>query len=44
MPPRMVAQRQLDDRGAAMRVTQLVRFDDGTTLANTSIYRRQLPN
>ena len=41
---RMVAQRQLDDSGAAMRVTQLVRFDDGTTLANTSVYRRQLPS
>jgi hypothetical protein len=41
---RMVAQRQLDDSGGAMRVTQLVRFDDGTTLANTSIYRKHLPN
>ena len=41
---RMVAQRQLDDRGVAMRVTQLIRFDDGTTLANTSVYRRRLTN
>lgn len=41
---RMVAQRQLDESGAAMRVTQLIRFDDGTTLANTSIYRKQLSN
>jgi len=41
---RMVAQRQLDDSGLAMRVTQLVRFDDGTTLANVSIYRRRVPS
>lgn len=38
----MVAQRQLDDTGMAMRVTQVVRFLDGTRLANVSVYRRQL--
>lgn len=37
----MVAQRQLDESGRAMRVTQLVRFPDGTHLANVAIYRRQ---
>lgn len=39
----MVAQRQLDDTGVAMRVTQLVRFPDGTHAANVSIYRKQTP-
>lgn len=38
----MVAQRQLDDTGTAMRVTQIVRFSDGTHLSNVSIYRKQL--
>ncbi|MEZ4403940.1 MAG: hypothetical protein R3B06_28205 [Kofleriaceae bacterium] len=41
---RMVAQRQLDARGAAMRVTQLVRFDDGTHVANVAVYRRHAPS
>lgn len=36
----MVAQRQLDDRGEAMRVTQLVRLPDGSRPANVAIYRR----
>ncbi len=36
----MVAQRQLDDSGQAMRVTQLVRLPDGTTPLNVSIYRK----
>ncbi len=40
----MVAQRQLDDTGTAMRVTQLVRFPDGTHAANVSIYRKQVRN
>lgn len=38
----MVAQRQLDDSGQAMRVTQLVRLDEGSTFANVAIYRRYL--
>lgn len=37
----MVAQHQLDDTGQAMRVTQLLRFADGSRLANVSVYRRQ---
>lgn len=37
---RMVAQRQLDDTRMAMRVTQLVRFPDGSSLANLAVYRR----
>ena len=41
---RMVAQRQLDEGGNAMRVVQLVRLPDGTTLANTSVYRREVLN
>ena len=36
----MVAQRQLDGTGQAMRVTQLVRLPDGTRPANVAIYRR----
>ena len=36
----MVAQRQLDDTGQAMRVVQLVRFPDGSHCANTSVYVR----
>ena len=36
----MVVQRQLDDTGQAMRVTQLVRLPDGSTPINVSIYRR----
>ena len=38
----MVAQRQLDDTGMAMRITQVVRLPDGTNLSNVSIYRRQV--
>ena len=41
---RMVAQRQLSESGAAMRLVQLVRFPDGGTLVNTSIYRKVEPN
>ena len=41
---RMVAQRQLDARGDAMRVTQLVRFADGTHAANVAVYRRHAPS
>lgn len=40
----MVAQRQLDETKMAMRVTQLVRFADGTSLANVSIYRKHVIN
>lgn len=36
----MVAQRQLDATGSAMRVTQIVRFLDGTSLANVGVYRK----
>ena len=38
---RMVAQRQLDEHGLAMRVTQLVRLPDGQSLANVAIYRKK---
>jgi len=41
---RMVAQRQLDDTGQAMRITQLVRLPDGSRPANVSIYRRMPEN
>lgn len=41
---RMVAQRQLDAAGQAMRVTQVVRFADGTRAANVAVYRRYLPS
>ncbi len=41
---RMVAQRQLDNSGNAMRVTQVVRFPDGTFLANVGVYSRQTIN
>jgi hypothetical protein len=40
----MVAQRQLDDTGGAMRVTQVVRFPGGTSLANISVYRKRVVN
>ena len=36
----MVAQRQLDPTGKAMRITQLVRLPDGTSPANVAVYRR----
>jgi hypothetical protein len=41
---RMVAQRQLNAGGNAMRVIQLVRFLDGSSLANVSVYLRQVRN
>lgn len=41
---RMVAQRQLDASGNAMRVIQAVRFPDGTQLANVAVYVRQVRN
>ncbi|HLU64694.1 MAG TPA: hypothetical protein VKZ63_00370 [Kofleriaceae bacterium] len=41
---RMVAQRQLDDSGNAMRVVQLVRLPDGTSPANVAVYLRQVRN
>ena len=37
----MIAQRQLDDTGQAMRVIQVVRLPDGTAPANVAIYVRQ---
>ncbi len=36
----MVSQRQLDDTGSAMRVTQIVRFLDGTHASNVGVYRK----
>ena len=36
----MIAQRQLDETGNAMRVTQVVFLPDGSTPANVSIYVR----
>lgn len=36
----MVAQRQLDASGRAMRVIQVVRFPDGTDAANVSLYHK----
>lgn len=36
----MVAQRQLDDTGNAMRVTQVVRLPNGESPGNVAIYRR----
>ena len=41
---RMIAQRQLDETGQAMRVTQVVYHDDGTQSANTGVYQRQFLN
>lgn len=40
----MVAQRQLDDTGNAMRVVQQVRLPDGTTPTNVAIYQRLVLN
>ncbi|MBT8494396.1 MAG: hypothetical protein KJO07_15175 [Deltaproteobacteria bacterium] len=40
----MTAQRQLDDTGRAMRITQIVRFLDGTRLANVAIYIKRESN
>ena len=36
----MIAQRQLDETGTAMRITQLVRFSDGSQAANVGVYRK----
>ena len=36
----MVAQRQLDETGQAMRVTQVVRLPSGESPANVAVYRR----
>ena len=36
----MVAQRQLDATGSAMRVTQVVRFTDGSSAANIAVYHK----
>lgn len=41
---RMIAQRQLDQTGTAMRVTQVVFLPDGSHSANVSIYRKQVVN
>ena len=41
---RMVAQRQLDATGGAMRVTQVVFLPDGSHLANVAIYRKVVSN
>jgi len=41
---RMIAQRQLDESGNAMRVVQVVRFEDGTHAANTSVYKKRVFN
>jgi hypothetical protein len=41
---RMLAQRQLDETGAAMRVTQVVFFPEGFHLANVAIYRKRVLN
>lgn len=40
----MTAQRQLDDKFAAMRVTQVAYMPDGSRPANVSIYRRNQNN
>lgn len=37
---RMIAQRQLDATGYAMRVTQVVRFSDGSSAANIAVYHK----
>ena len=37
----MVAQRQLDETGQAMRVTQMVRLPDGTRPSNVSVYLKE---
>ena len=36
----MVAQRQLDETGRAMRVTQIVRFPGGSNESNVGVYRK----
>ncbi len=39
----MIAQRQLDASGQAMRITQVVRLPGGHSPANVSVYRRVSP-
>jgi hypothetical protein len=39
----MIAQRQLDESGRTMRVTQVVMFPDGERLANVATYMKSLP-
>ena len=41
---RMIAQRQLDETGGAMRLVQQIRFPDDTTLSNISVYSRVVIN
>lgn len=41
---RMVAQRQLDETGMAMRVTQVIFLPDGSHLANVAVYRKVVSN
>ena len=36
----MVAQRQLDETGTAMRITQIVRFSNGYSESNVGVYRK----
>ncbi|MCP4447184.1 MAG: hypothetical protein GY811_17820 [Myxococcales bacterium] len=36
----MVAQRQLDETGTAMRITQIVRFPNGSSECNVGVYRK----
>jgi hypothetical protein len=36
----MIAQRQLDETGQAMRITQVVRLPNGERPANVAVYRR----
>lgn len=38
----MIAQRQLDETGTAMRITQIVRFLNGSTESNVGVYRKNL--
>ena len=38
----MIAQRQLDETGQAMRITQMVRLPDGQQIANVATYQRML--
>jgi len=42
--PNMIAQRQLDETGRAMRVVQVVMFPDGERLANVATYTRSIPD
>ncbi len=38
----MVAQRQLDETGTAMRITQIVRFPNGSSECNVGVYRKSV--